>query len=190
MKSANAQTEQTISTSTKPTRKRHWPALLGFLILTALFYMPLLLGIRTFPDGDFTHHFLPFSLFQQAALQAGHLPLWNPYTYSGHPFLADIQAAVFYPISNLLLLPTLPWTAVGERLYLLQLEAVLQVALAGYFVYLLVATLTGQRLAAFAAVVVLLFQPESLFGPSFQLSFAAVVALIRSEEHTSELQSQ
>lgn len=34
------------------------------------------------------------------------------------------------------------------------------------------------RLAAFAALVILFLQPESLIGPSFQLSFAAVVALI------------
>ena len=40
-------------------------ALAAFLTLAALFYLPLLLGLRTFPDGDFTHHFLPFSLLQQ-----------------------------------------------------------------------------------------------------------------------------
>lgn len=34
------------------------------------------------------------------------------------------------------------------------------------------------RLAAFAAMVLLLLQPEALQGPSFQMSFAAVVALI------------
>lgn len=34
------------------------------------------------------------------------------------------------------------------------------------------------RLAAFAVFLMLLFQPEALIGPSFQLSFAAVIALI------------
>lgn len=34
------------------------------------------------------------------------------------------------------------------------------------------------RLAAFSALVILLFEPESLMGASFQLSFAAIVALI------------
>jgi hypothetical protein len=126
-------------------------AALGYLLLTMLFYAPLLLGLRTFPDGDFTHHFLPFSLFQQQALLAGQLPLWNPYTYSGHPFLADTQAAVFYPISNLVLGMTLPWTAPGVRLYFLQVEAALHLALAGFFVYLFVRDLTTNRLAAFFA---------------------------------------
>lgn len=124
-------------------------ALGGYLLLAALFYLPILLGVRTFPDGDFTHHFLPFSLFQQAALQAGQAPVWNPYTYAGHPFLADTQAAVFYPVSNLWLLLTWAWNDAGARLYWLQAEAALHVALAGFFVYLLTRDLTGNRWAAF-----------------------------------------
>lgn len=36
----------------------------------------------------------------------------------------------------------------------------------------------SMRTVAWAAVIVLLFRPESLLGPSFQLSFAAVIALI------------
>ncbi|MBV7338909.1 hypothetical protein KFU94_63960 [Chloroflexi bacterium TSY] len=110
-------------------------------VIPLLFYAPHLLGLRTFPDGDFTHHFLPFSLFQQQSLLSRNLPLWNPYTYAGHPFLADVQAAVFYPISNLLILVGAPFTRLsseaGHRLYFLQLEAVIHTALAAYFTYLL-----------------------------------------------------
>ncbi len=131
-----------------------WPRTADALILALpvlLFYAPLLLGVRTFPDGDFTHHFLPFSLFQADSLRAGRLPLWNPYTYAGHPFLADTQAAVFYPPSNLLLALTLPLRDAAARLYLLQVEAVLQTILAGWFVSLLVRTLAGVRWAALLA---------------------------------------
>lgn len=42
------------------------------------------------------------------------------------------------------------------------------------------------RLAAFAAAAILIFQPENLFGPGFQLSFAAVTALIAFYETTRE----
>ena len=38
------------------------------------------------------------------------------------------------------------------------------------------------RLVAMAAIVILLFQPESLLGPSFQLSFAAVTGLVACYE--------
>lgn len=44
----------------------------------------------------------------------------------------------------------------------------------------------SMRLVGFAAVVVLLFAPESLTGPSFQMSFAAVAALIAVYEMISE----
>lgn len=126
-------------------------ALLAFLGLAALFYAPLLLGWRTFPDGDFTFHFLPFALFQREALHAGQLALWNPYTYAGHPFLADTQAAVFYPLSNLLFLLTWPVRSPAAALYWLQVEAVLHVALAGFFTWGLVRALTRNSAAAYLA---------------------------------------
>ncbi len=132
-------------------RRHDLIALLGYLALTAAFYAPILLGLRWFPTGDFTDHFLPFSLFQRAEILAGRLPIWNPYTFSGHPFLADIQAAVFYPISNLVLGLTLPWGEAMSRLYWLQVEAALQIALAGFFTYLLARDLVQNRAAAFLA---------------------------------------
>jgi len=42
----------------------------------------------------------------------------------------------------------------------------------------------SMRLVAWAALVVLLLRPEALIGPSFQMSFAAVVALIAAYEAT------
>ncbi len=142
----------------------------GFFALTAVFYAPILLGLRSFPPGDFTDHFLPFSLFQRAELLAGRLPLWNPYTFSGQPFLADVQAAVFYPLSNLLLLLTLPWGDVAARLYWLQVEAAIHVALAGCFMYLLAKELARKRLAAVLAGCVLAFSGYLTGYPPLQLA--------------------
>ncbi len=42
------------------------------------------------------------------------------------------------------------------------------------------------RLVAWAAMVILVLRPESLLGPSFQMSFAAVIALIAAYEWISE----
>ncbi|HRJ42326.1 MAG TPA: hypothetical protein PL105_10610, partial [Caldilineaceae bacterium] len=79
------------------------------------------------------------------------LPVWNPYTYGGHPFLADIQAGVFYPVGDLLLLLTLPFSSPAARLYFLQIEAALHIALAGFFIHLLLLRLTRSSQAAYAA---------------------------------------
>ena len=119
--------------------------------LGASFYVLHLLGIATFPDGDFTGHFLPFSMFQRQAMARLQAPVWNPYTYSGHPFWADIQAAALYPVSNILLLLTLPFDGAPARLYFLQVEAILHTMAAGYFVYLLARDLSGSRAGGLAA---------------------------------------
>jgi hypothetical protein len=150
--------------------RSNWVVLGASLLLVAVFYLPLLLGLRTFLDGDFTHHFLPFSLFQQQTLREGQLPIWNPYTYAGHPFLADTQAAVFYPVSNLVLALTWPWASPGPRLYFLQVEAILHIALAGFFVYLLVRDLTGSRPAGFIAGCCFAFSGYLTGYPPLQLA--------------------
>ncbi len=145
-------------------------AVLVFLALGILFYAPVISGLRTFPDGDFTHHFLPFSLFQQQEMLAGRLPVWNPYTYGGHPFLADVQAAAFYPMSTLLLAATLPWRDAGARLYFLQLEAVLQVVLAGIFTFVLARQLTGSFWAGLLAGISFAFSGYLTGYPPAQLA--------------------
>lgn len=142
----------------------------GLSLPVVLFYAPLLLGLRTFPAGDFTHHFFDFSLFQAEALRAQRLPLWNPHTFGGHPFLADTQAAVFYPLSNLLLAITLPLRAAGARLYMLQFEAIVETALAGWFVYLLVGELVHVRWAALVAGVTFALSGYLLAYPPLQLA--------------------
>ncbi len=160
------------SSATAPSALRRMAglALLFLLGLAAFFYAPILLGVRTFPDGDFTHHFLPFSLFQQQELLAGRLPIWNPYTYSGHPFLADVQAAVFYPIGNLLLALTLPFGDPAARLYFLQVEAIVQVALGGWFTYLLVRRLTQHHNAGLVAGICFAFSGYLTGYPPVQLA--------------------
>ena len=135
----------------RPLQPPAFPVALAYGAFVLLFFAPHLLGLTAFPDSDFTRHFLPFSLFQQAAILDLRLPLWDPHTFSGHPFLADAQSAVFYPVSNaLLLLTSFDRSPVG-RLYWLQVEAALHIFLACLFTYLLVRRLTGSKMAAFTA---------------------------------------
>jgi hypothetical protein len=91
--------------------RRGWPDLLalGLLLLNTLaFHWPLITPDpahrQAYPAGDFYDQFYTFAAYEHDRLWAGELPLWNPYTYGGHPFLADVQAAVFYPPSLLTML--------------------------------------------------------------------------------------
>ena len=100
--------------------KRYATYLLDALILAALCLLffwrhltPLAIDRLAFVPGDFMDQFYAFARYEAARLQAGQLPLWNPYTFSGHPFIADIQSAVFYPLSLL----TMVLTAIGRFSY-------------------------------------------------------------------------
>jgi len=68
----------------------------------------------TFRDqADF---FYPMKLYTAARLRAGELPLWNPLSGTGEPWLANAQSGVLYPPTLLFLLPS---AALGGTLFLL-----------------------------------------------------------------------
>ena len=48
-------------------------------------------------DYDAYVYFYPLRAYAAAAIQAGRLPLWNPSSFLGVPFLANPQTALFYP---------------------------------------------------------------------------------------------
>ena len=90
-------------TSSEPSRSsyRRWGWLLAAGLLAGgivLVYWRLLLTNRVMATGDAFTYFTPYRDYANAALRAGHLPLWNPYLFLGVPFLANPQAAVLYPL--------------------------------------------------------------------------------------------
>ena len=82
-----------------------WPAFL--LLLTAVIVAVLLV-----PPGqafgselsDLPGQFASWRTFAVESIRAGHFPLWNPYTYSGEPFLGGFQSALLYPPNLVFLL--------------------------------------------------------------------------------------
>lgn len=92
--------------------------------------------------GDVYQGLVPYLRFDISHIQAGHLPLWNPYDGNGQPFLANGQSAVFSPF-------TAVYYVFGLRIGLV-LVAALKLWLAGFGTYLL---LRRHRLGDAAAVV-------------------------------------
>ena len=72
------------------------PGGLGLLIL--LFLWKILLTNLILAGVDLFTYFYPYRDYAAAALRQFKLPLWNPYLFLGVPFLANSQAAVFYPL--------------------------------------------------------------------------------------------
>ncbi len=96
--------------------------------------------------------------FLVEAVRARQLPLWDPYIFSGHPFLANGQHSALYPLSAVFyVLP--PWRAFGVFIWL-------QLGLAGVFSYLFTRVMGARRLGGVLA------------GITFQLSGFLVVSVV------------
>ncbi len=91
-------------------------AAVAALLPPLLWLAPALVGGRapSFRDqGDF---FYPLKLYTADRLRAGEIPLWNPLSGAGEPWLANGQSGVFYPPTLLFLLSS---AALAGGLFLL-----------------------------------------------------------------------
>ncbi|MFN4293848.1 MAG: hypothetical protein ACK4JD_06935 [Thermoflexales bacterium] len=97
--------EQTERRGDKAARRHHYflaflyPCLLILLTLAATW--KLTLGDRIIARGDLLLYFYPLRDYAAQAVRELRLPLWNPYTFMGAPFLANPQVGFFYPFNVL-----------------------------------------------------------------------------------------
>ncbi len=68
-------------------------------------------------NPDCLQSYYPRRVLSREALLAGRIPLWDPTSFCGQPFLANFQSGVFYPV-NLLLLPLSAERALGAYVWL------------------------------------------------------------------------
>ena len=80
---------------------REAPAIAGWAVLAALYFLPVLTQgndvVLSKSGTDTWRQFFYWRHFAYESLSRGEWPLWNPYIFSGTPFIAGIQSAVFYP---------------------------------------------------------------------------------------------
>ncbi|MBX3042906.1 MAG: hypothetical protein KIT33_01540 [Candidatus Kapabacteria bacterium] len=72
-----------------------------FLLTTVIFFAGQLFGTSFFWE-DFVEYVYPVQTYAALAASQGSIPFWNPYVFSGMPFLADLQVGFFYPLNRLL----------------------------------------------------------------------------------------
>ncbi|HQP99555.1 MAG TPA: YfhO family protein [bacterium] len=77
------------------------PYFLCLSVLVLLTWRIVFLGDQPM-FGDIPYQFLPWKSYARENLLSGQVPLWNPHTYGGAPFLANLQSAVFYPLDLIL----------------------------------------------------------------------------------------
>ncbi|MFA6571173.1 MAG: YfhO family protein [Bacteroidota bacterium] len=78
-----------------------WFASIIFFTSTLLFFWDQIFSQAFFWE-DITELWYPFQTFAAKTFAKGLLPFWNPYIFSGMPFLADIEVGFFYPLNRIL----------------------------------------------------------------------------------------
>ena len=99
-----------------PAAARRWrgdaAAIIALLALPVLVYgIPALLAHPVLPGDDLTQNF-PLRVLAGHEIRSGHLPLYNPYIWSGAPLLAGWNAGAAYPFTFLFAIvpPVAAWT--------------------------------------------------------------------------------
>ena len=149
--------------------KKFWPILSFIFILFIFFWQFFFKGLlpiasdtivglyhpyrdiysKDYPNGIPFKNFLitdpvrqqyPWKKLSIDSIKKIELPLWNQYSFSGTPNLANFQSGVFYPLNIIFLLPySFSWS----------LFIVLEPLLAGIFMYLFLKNLKLVNLASF-----------------------------------------
>ena len=104
-------------------------ALLTFFFTALLFFYDLFGARYLLTERDLGPYFIPPRFFWVESIKRGDFPLWNPYQFCGHPFFANPQYAICYPLNSLFLL--LPFDSAFNSIIIIHFF------LGGVFTYLL-----------------------------------------------------
>lgn len=73
------------------------------LVTAACYFLPVLASgnevVLSAAGTDIWNQYYYWRRFGFDALAQGELPLWNPFLFSGAPYVAGIQSAIFYPLN-------------------------------------------------------------------------------------------
>lgn len=127
-----------------------WTRLFAPIVLLAevlFFHRRILFSSAWTIPWDLRDYHLPLAEFMAGCLRAGELPFWDPYTYCGVPFYANIQTQFAYPPAWLFLMLS---NLFGGRglLEFLEWQIALHVFLSGLLTYWLLRQIGVGRGAA------------------------------------------
>ena len=125
------------------------PYILFFLVFLVFFFHKIIFTGQTYFIRDAIMQFSPWKAFAAGNISNGKIPLWNPYTYCGMPFLANMQSALFYPPG--IVFYFLPFVT-AYKLYIL-----FHFAAAFFFMYALMKDFGTGKISSFLAGIVFAF---------------------------------
>ncbi|MCX7817515.1 MAG: YfhO family protein [Syntrophales bacterium] len=101
------------------------------------------------PHTDIAKQFIFFREFGFGELKGGNLVLWNPFLFSGSPFMGNFQSALLYPLNFVFLILPIEWS--------INVSVFIHVVLLGVFMCLWVRENGCGYLPAFLSGVLLMF---------------------------------
>jgi len=123
-----------------------WNKLLPAVVLAlelAVFHWRVLFRAGYVIPWDLRYFHLPHAAFIASSVSQGEFPWWDPYTYCGRPFAANIQTQLFYPPR---------WASIGchlatgvDLLYCLEVELIAHIWLGGLLAWWLLRELGLQQ---------------------------------------------
>ncbi|MEO0102659.1 MAG: YfhO family protein [candidate division WOR-3 bacterium] len=135
------------------TLRRFLPGIiLGIFII--IFFWEIIWGKSYFWE-DVIEHYYPYHYFLFQNLRHFAIPLWNPYIFSGMPFLGDVQSQIFYPLNWLLAFISSP--SPGFTFWVLEIKMIIHFFLAGIFFYLFLRELNLSFYASLFGAVIFTF---------------------------------
>ncbi|HRF94652.1 MAG TPA: hypothetical protein PLZ51_05655, partial [Aggregatilineales bacterium] len=164
--------------------KRFWALYKGdILVILALItlwwvffwriYTPVVENQVSLVGGDFSDQFVTFGAYQYERWADGEVPLWNPYNNGGLPFIADTQAAVFYP-PRLITIALSSASGTGWTYGALAIEMTFHVLFVTLAMYAFIRRLTmgklGTRVAGFVSAVIIGYGGYMTGYPPLQLA--------------------
>jgi hypothetical protein len=113
-------------------RKEDAIPIASLFALACLYFLPVLIKgesqVLSSVGADIWGAYYYWRHFGFQSLAGGEIPLWNPYSFSGLPFVAGMESAIFYP-------PNLIYLFFGTA-FSINLSIALHCFLAGLFTYL------------------------------------------------------
>jgi hypothetical protein len=138
-----------------------WKFALFLAFAVVAIFPDVIFGAKTFYFSDFSGYGYPAAHFYRESVLTGQIPLWNPLSNCGLPFLAQWNTQVLYPLSLFYVYFPLSWA--------LGVFCVFHLWLAGVGMYILALHLTKNRVAASYAGLVFSFNglvQESILLPT------------------------
>lgn len=108
---------------------------------------------------DAVSQFIPWHYYSAKRIFEGQVPLWNPYSFCGSPFLANYQSAVLYPLNLVfyILSPFFKFPSFLNYIYLFKLS------LSGIFTFFFFLRLKGGKAGALVAALSFMFSGFQMF---------------------------